>query len=191
MKLSWKLPLVPDLPEAGSVWGLLAEFDNVDAVLAAAEKVRNAGFSRWDVHSPIPIHGLDEAMGIRPTWIPVGVLAGGVVGALAGLGLQWATNAFDYPFLISGKPFFGLPVAIPVTFELTILLAALGAVGGLFVACGWPQLHHPLFSSERFARASSDRYFISIEAADPRFDPTKTAWLLEDAGAKGVEEVRA
>ena len=86
---------------------------------------------------------------------------------------------------------FGLPVAIPVTFELTILLAALGAVGGLFVACGWPQLHHPLFASERFARASADRFFISIEAADPRFDSTKTAWLLENAGAMHVEEVRA
>lgn len=191
MRLPWKLPLVPELPEPGSLWGLLAEFDDVDAVLAAAQKVRAAGFERWDVHAPIPIHGLDEAMGIRPTWIPVGVLVGGVAGVAAGLGLQWATNALDYPFLISGKPFFGLPVAIPVTFELTILLAALGAVGGLFVACGWPQLHHPLLANEHFARASADRYFISIEASDSRFDPTRTAWLLENAGARHVEEVRA
>ncbi len=189
--MRWKPRLVPELPDEGQLWGVLAEYDDVDALLAAAERVREAGFSRWDVHSPIPIHGLDEAMGIRPSPIPWLVLGGGVTGAAAGLVLQWATNAFDYPFLISGKPMFGLPVAIPVTFELTILLASLGAVGGLFFFCGWPQLHHPLFSAERFARASNDRYFISIEAADPRFDETKTKWMLEDSGAMAVEEVRA
>ncbi|HPC83767.1 MAG TPA: DUF3341 domain-containing protein [Thermoanaerobaculaceae bacterium] len=189
--MRWKPSLVPELPDPGRLWGVLAEFDSVEALLAAAEKVRAAGFSRWDVHTPIPIHGLDEAMGIRPSPIPWLALGGGVTGAAAGLLLQWFTNAFDYPFLVSGKPLFGLPVAVPVTFELTILLASLGAVGSLFVFCGWPQLHHPLFANERFARASSDRFFISIEAADPRFDETATKWLLEDGGARAVEEVRA
>lgn len=189
--MRWKPSLVPELPREGQLWGVLAEFENVETVLAAAEKVREAGYTRWDVHSPIPIHGLDEAMGIRPSPIPWLVLGGGVTGAAAGLLLQWATNALDYPFLVSGKPLFGLPVAIPVTFELTILLASLGAIGGLFFFCGWPQLHHPLFAISRFERATNDRYFISIEATDPQFDATKTKWLLEDCGAREVEEVRA
>lgn len=189
--MRWKPELVPELPDSGALWGLVAEFDDVDAVLVAAGKVRDAGYTRWDVHSPIPIHGLDEAMGNRMSPIPWLVLGGGVTGAAAGLALHWFTNAFDYPFLVSGKPLFGLPVTIPVTFEMTILLASLGAVGGLFFFCGWPQLHHPLFANERFARASDDRYFVSIEARDPCFDGTRTKWLLEDCGASAVEEVRA
>jgi hypothetical protein len=171
------------------VWGVLAEFDDVDAVLAAAHAVHDAGYTRFDVHSPIPIHGLDEAMAIRPTPIPWLVLGGGATGAALGLALQFFTNAFDYPFRISGKPLFGLPAAIPVTFELTILLSALGAVGFLFLFAGWPRWHHPLFASERFRRATDDRYFVSIEAADPHFDLTATRALLAGLGAIAVEEV--
>jgi hypothetical protein len=174
---------------APRLWGLLAEFDRVETVLAAAEAVRAAGYRRFDVHTPIPIHGLDEAMGIRPTPIPWLVLGGGATGAALGLGLQWFTNAFDYPFLISGKPLFGLPAAIPVTFELTVLLAALGAVGFLFVFAGWPRWHHPLFASERFRRASDDRFFVTVEAADERFDAVRCRELLETLGAVAVEEV--
>jgi Ni/Fe-hydrogenase subunit HybB-like protein len=174
-------------PEAGRT--LLAEFDDPGKLLAASEQLRDAGFTRWDVHTPIPLHGLDEAMGIRMSKLPWLVLGGGAAGLAGGLGLQWFTNAFDYPFLISGKPFFGLPAAVPVTFELTILLASLGAVGGLFVVNGWPRLHNPLFASERFLRVTTDRYFVSVDQADPLFDPERTARLLASLGAVNLETV--
>jgi hypothetical protein len=179
-------------PGAGTpLYGLLAEFDTVPILLPAVRAVRQAGFTKFDVHTPIPIHGLDEAMAIRPSRLPYLVLGGGCAGATAGLLLEWWTNAVDYPFHISGKPFFGLPAAIPVTFELTILLAALGAVAGLFVANGWPRWHHPLFAVDRFRRATNDRYFVSVEAADPRFHRERTRELLESLGAVAVEEVQA
>lgn len=171
------------------LFGLLAEFAAVDPLLAAAARIRSEGFVKFDVHSPIPVHGLDEAMGIKPGRIPLVVLAGGVMGACAGLGMQWWMNAVDYPFLISGKPMFGLPAAIPIGFELTVLFASLGAVAALFVLNGWPQPHHPLFAVERFARATTDRFFISIEAADPAFDRERTAALLASLGATVVEAV--
>ncbi|MEW6337972.1 MAG: DUF3341 domain-containing protein [Acidobacteriota bacterium] len=182
-------PRLSVVAEGPKLYGLLAEFDSVGKLLAAAERVREAGFTRFDAHSPIPVHGLDEAMGIRPSRLPLLVLGGGASGLGAGLLLQWWTNAVDYPFMISGKPLFGLPAAIPVTFELTILLSALGVVGGLVVANGWPQFHHPLFASERFRRATTDRFFVSVEAADPRFELETVRGLLESAGASHVEEV--
>ncbi|MEP0775771.1 MAG: DUF3341 domain-containing protein [Acidobacteriota bacterium] len=173
----------------GRLWGLLAEYETVPAVLEAAARVRDAGYRHFDVHTPIPIHGLDEAMGIRVSRLPWLVAGCGAAGASAGLLLQWWTNAVDYPFIISAKPYFGLPAAIPVTFELTVLLAAIGAFVGMLVANGLPQFFHPLFRVERFRRASNDRFFISIEARDPRFDPRTTRTLLESSGGKPVLEV--
>jgi len=170
-------------------WGLLAQFGSVNALLAAAEKVRAAGFTRFDAYAPFPIHGLDEAMGIRSTRLPLLVLGGGATGACAGLLLQWWTNAVDYKYLIGGKPLFGLPVAIPVTFELTILLSAIGAFVGLMVANRLPELYHPVFPNESFRRASDDGLFLAIEAADARFDETATRALLEGAGALRVDEL--
>jgi hypothetical protein len=176
---------------SGPLWGMLAEYATVEQVLAASGRVREAGYARFDVHSPIPIHGLDEAMGVRQSWIPKGVLVGGVAGAVAGVALQVFTNAIDYTFLVSGKPLFGWPAGVPVAFELTILLAALGAVGGLVVAVGWPELYHPLLKVERFGRATSDRFFVSVEAADPVFDAVRTRQLLESTGAEWVGDVEA
>lgn len=173
----------------GSLFGVLAEFETVAEVLAAAERVREAGYRRFDVYSPIPIHGLDEAMGIRQTRLPFLVAAGGLAGALAGLALQWWTNAVDYPYRISGMPRVSLPASIPVAFELTILLAALGAVLGMLVANGLPHLAHPLFRVEPFRRATADRFFVCIEAADPRFDGEKVRDLLRAAGARRVLDV--
>jgi hypothetical protein len=174
--------------EAG-LFGLLVEFRTVEGLLSACEKVRDAGYTRWDAHSPIPVHGLDEAMGIRATRLPRVVLAGGVFGALGGLALQWWTNGVNYAYRISGKPFFALPPAIPITFEMTVLFAALGAVGGLIVANGWPHLYHPLFTSAAFGRVTTDRFFVSIEAGDPLFDREKTRAFLESLGGERVEEV--
>ncbi len=174
---------------ARGLHGILAEFDSVEPLLAATERVRDAGFTRFDVHAPIPIHGLDEAMGIRMSWLPWLVACGGATGAVTGLLLQWWTNGVDYPFLISGKPFFGLPAAVPIIFELAVLFASIAAVAGLFAVNGWPRLHHPLFSSEKFRDATAHRFFISIEAVDPRFDREATKALLRSLGAVGVEEV--
>lgn len=173
----------------GSLWGLLAEFETVPAVLDAVAQVRAAGYTAFDVHTPIPIHGLDEAMGIKMSRLPWLVFAGGAAGATGGLLLQWWTNAVDYPFIISAKPFFGLPAAIPVTFELAVLLAAIAAFTGMLVANGLPQFYHPLFKVERFRRASGDRFFISVEARDPKFDAVRTRALLEAAGGAPVVEV--
>jgi hypothetical protein len=171
------------------LWGLLAEFDTVQKLIAAAERVRAAGYERFDAHAPVPVHGIDEAMGIRMSKLPWVVALGGIAGASGGLLMQWWMNARDYPFRISGKPFFGLPAAIPITFELTVLLGSIGAVFGLIFVTGFPRLHHPLFGSERFRRATSDRFFISIEAADPRFDLAQTRTLLESLAASHVEEI--
>ncbi len=169
--------------------GLIVEFDNTIDLLEAAAKVRDAGYRKWDVHSPIPIHGMDDAMGIRPTILPWMVLGAGLSGLAVALLMQWWMNAFDYPILISGKPLFSLPANIPVTFELTVLFSALTGVFGLISLNGLPQLYHPLFSSTRFRRATTDRFFIYIEAEDPLFDIQKTQAFLASLGGLAVETI--
>jgi hypothetical protein len=173
----------------GKIWGLLAEFGSTGDLLDAAAAVRDAGYTRWDAHTPFVLHGLDEAMGIRSSKLPWVVAAGGATGTAAGLALQWWTNAVDYPFLISGKPLFSLPANIPIAFETTILFAAISALIGMLAFNGLPRLSHPLFRSERFRRATNDGFFISIEAADPNFDQETTRRLLQEQGAVSVEEV--
>ena len=182
------------------LYGLLAEFENPAQLMAAAEKVRDAGYRYWDCHTPFPVHGLDQAMGIKRTILPVCVFVAGASGCMAGFALQLFTNSFGltiwamvwvtgYPFLISGKPLLSIPAFIPVIFELTILFSALSTVGLMLLFNGLPWLHNPLFRSERFRRASDDRFFISIEARDPRFYRTKTEQLLKSLGATAVEAV--
>ncbi len=170
------------------LYGCLLELESVEELLEAAERVRDAGYTRWDAHSPCVVHGLDAAMGLRATRLPRAVLLGGVLGAAGGLLLQWFANTFDYPFVISGKPLFSLPAFIPVMFETTILAAAVTALVAMLAVNGLPRLHHPLFGSARFRRASSDRFFISVEAADPLFDRQRTRAFLESLGGP-VEEV--
>ena len=171
------------------LWGYVVEFETVDALMAAAERVRDAGYTRWDAHTPFPVHGLNDAMGLKPTKLPLFVMACGVTGAAVGLVLQYFTNAVDYPFLISGKPLFSLPANIPVMFELTILFAALGAFLGMLAFNGLPELYHALFTRPRFRRVTADRFFVSVEARDPHFDPRQTRELLEELGGTVVEEV--
>jgi hypothetical protein len=172
-------------------YGLLAEFESVDRLLAAAEAMRDAGYTKWDAHTPFVVHGLDAAMGIKPTKLPFLVFGAGLTGTTAGIALQWWTNAIDYPFLISGKPLFSLPANIPVAFETTILFAAISTLLGMLAFNRLPQLYHPLFTSRRFARATDDRFFISVEADDPKFDSGKTRALLESLSDGMVEEVGA
>jgi hypothetical protein len=170
-------------------YGLLIEFDDANQLVQACEQVRDAGYRRWDAFTPFPIHGMDRAMGIRGTRLPWIVLGGGLTGLGLALLMQWWMNAVDYPFQISGKPFFGLPATIPVTFELTVLFSALTTFFGMWGLNGMPRLHHPLFSSERFLRVTQDRFFIAIESSDPRFDLRATRQLAESLGGTAVEEV--
>lgn len=170
-------------------FGLLAEFETPHAIFTACEKVRDAGYTRWDSHTPFPVHGLDRAMGLRRSRLPWIVLVLGLTGATGGFLLQYWVSAYAYPVVIAAKPMFSWPAFIPVTFELMVLFSAAGAVFGMLGINKLPHYYHPVFRSERFARATDDRFFISIEAADPRYDADKTRALLLEIGATHVELV--
>ncbi len=181
------LQAVPRRGESGSLAGLLGEFAGPGALREAARRAREAGFSHFEAFTPFPVEGMDRAMGLPDSRLPWWTLAGGVLGCLGGLWLQWWTNAVDYPLIISGKPFFSLPANIPVAFELTVLCAALATVAGLLIGNGLPRYHRPWFRHERFRRATADRFFLFLDAADPRFDPKGSAALLVQWGAAAVE----
>lgn len=178
--------------------GVMAEYDNVDAVYAAAEVVRDAGYSRWDVHSPFPIHGIERAMNIRPTILPWICLGGGLAGLFGGIFLtvwtmatsfDWAGGLQGYTYLISGKPLLALPQFVPVIFETTILLAAFSAGLGMLALNALPLLYNPLFKSERFRRVTDDRFFVVVDSSDPEFDERKTADLLRSTKPLSLEYV--
>lgn len=169
------------------LFGALAEFESATTLFSACEQVRDAKYSRWDSHTPFPVHNLDKAMGLPASKLPWLVLGGGLTGAAGGMGLQWWTSAVDYPVVISGKELFSWQAFVPVMFELMVLCAVLGAVLGLFHMCRLPQLYSPLFQSEAFERATDDKFFISIEAVDPLFDEADTVKFLESIGAVNVE----
>ena len=183
------------------IYGVMAEFTTPAEITHAAEAVRKAGYKWWDCHVPFPVHGLDKAMGVKPTILPVLVFFGGLTGTMLALALQIFTNATaidlselflqGYPFKISGKPLISLPAFIPVTFELTVLLASLGAVGLMLLLNGLPRLYHPLFKSRRFARATDDRFFLVIEAKDPKFSRTRTEEFLQSLHPASVEAVES
>lgn len=173
-----------------NTYGLLAEFKDPHALLQAAERVRNAGYKKFDCHSPFPVHGMDAAMGLKKSilgWIVAICAFGGAGGAML---LQWWTGSVAYPFVISGKPFFSFPAFIPVTFELSILSAGIVSVLALLGLNKLPRLHHPLFNSEQFAKASNDSFFISIEATDTKFKESDTKKFLESIGSMGVEVIK-
>ena len=172
-------------------YGLLAEFETPEQLRAAAAAARDAGYRKMDAYSPFPVHGLTEALGAPHSKLAALVLAGGVLGALGGFGLQYWVSVIAYPLNVGGKPLNSWPSFIPVTFETTVLLAALTAVLGMLALNGLPHPHHPLFGTERFDRATSDRFFLCIEAADPRFDPVATRKFLELLRPLAVIEVPA
>jgi mono/diheme cytochrome c family protein len=179
----------PPMPSQPALHGLLAEYPSPQALLGAATRIREAGFKRWDTYSPFPVHGIDGAMGIKPTILPWLVFGAGVTGCAVGLLLQYWTNAVDYPWLISGKPFWSLPANIPIIFELTVLFSALTAVTGMLLLNNLPHPAHPLDLKERFARATNDRFFLLIEAADPKFDPSMTRALLDETAPVVIDDV--
>jgi len=179
----------PVLPEEGTFWGLLAEFTTPAALYHACESMRDSGYTLWDAYSPFPVHGLDKAMGLRRSPLPWIVLVSALTFAAGGFALQAWVHSSAYPLIISGKPYFAWPTYVPVTFELGVLGGALGAVVGMLALNRLSMHHHPLFFSERFEQASDDRFFISVQAKDPRFDAEGTRTLLERAGAAGVERI--
>lgn len=168
----------------------LAEFETPGQVFHAAEKVRDAGYRRWDVHTPFPVHGMDAAMGLSDSKLGWIVLACGLTGCSLAFGLIWYTNGIDYPLVIGGKPAWSFPSAVPVMFELTILLSAFGAVLGMFGLNQLPRHHHPVFYSPRFERGTDDRFFISVEAADDKFDLEDTRALLESLSPSHLELIQ-
>ena len=171
-------------------YGLIAEFDTPADVLHAAQHVRDAGFRRWDVYSPFPIHGMDEAMGLTNSKVGWFSFIGGVTGYASGMLLIWFTNTFDYPILVGGKPMFSPYGAFPPSYELTILLGAFGALFGMLFLNRLPQLYHPLLKHRRFKLVTHDKFFLVVECTDPRYNETDIRQLLEKAGCRQVEEVR-
>jgi hypothetical protein len=174
---------------ASPIYGLIAEFDTPADALHAAKKVREAGYKRWDVYSPFPVHGMDAAMGLKNS--PVGWFSflGGVTGYTCGMLMIWWMNAKDYPIIIGGKPMFSPFGAFPPSYELTILLGSFGALLGMLFLNRLPRLHHPLLKHKRFALASHDRFFLVIETIDAKFSAADTRSLLQATGCKGIEEV--
>ena len=171
------------------IYGLMAEFDNPSALVVAAEKARLAGYRKMDAYSPIPIEELNEALGLRRTRLPILVFLGGVFGGLGGYGLEYWSQTMAYPMNIGGRPFHSWPQFIPVTFETTVLGAALTAFVGMWALNKLPQPYHPVFNVPEFARASTDRFFLCIEAVDPRVDRSGTRQFHEGLKPVGVSEV--
>jgi hypothetical protein len=170
--------------------GVIAEFDNPAVLLEAARHLRESGYQRFDCHSPFPIHGMDEAMGLSRS--PLGWMVGGMAFAGAGIAvlLQWWTGAIDYPLVISGKPLFSYQAYAPVTFGLAVLLGAITAFIGLLALSRLPQPFHPVFFSDYFSKSTDDGFFVSIDAEDPLFDETQTPRWLQEIGGKNVEVLR-
>lgn len=171
------------------LYGLMAEFDNPDSLVAAARRTRQDGYRKFDAYTPFPIEELHEAIGVHRNAVPLLVLVGGIVGGLAGFGLQDWISAVAYPLNVGGRPFHSWPAFIPVTFEMTVLFASLTAVFGMLVLNGLPKPYHPVFNAPRFALATRDRFFLCIEAADAKFDAAATRRFLESLGPREVTDV--
>jgi len=170
-------------------YGLIAEFESPGAVFSAAEAVRDAGYKFWDVISPFPIHGIDEAMGVPRSKVPGFSLAGGITGFCTGMSMIWWMDAFDYPLVVGGKPLFSPMFAFPVSYELTILFTAFATIIGMFILNRLPMHYHPVLKHPHIDRATSDRFFIYIETRDPRYSPAATRDLLAKFGGHEIQEL--
>jgi hypothetical protein len=172
------------------IYGLMAEFDDVTALVDATRRVHSEGYKRFDAYTPFPVHQLFEVMEFNDRRLPLMVLIGGIVGCFAGFGLCYWVSTTAYPLNIGGRPFNSWPAFIPVTFEVTILIASLTAVLSMITLNGLPMPYHPVFNVKRFAEhASQDAMFLAIEAEDPKFDRDKTRALLTQLGAREINEV--
>jgi hypothetical protein len=172
-----------------AIYGLMAEFDSSTNLVEAARRAYHEGYQAMDAYSPVPIEELHDALHMHDTRLPKIVLAGGLFGALAGYGLQYFVSVIAYPINVGGRPLHSWPAFIPVTFETTILAAALSAVLGMLALNGLPQPFHPVFNVPRFALASRNRFFLCIEARDPKFSIDATRQFLQSLGAREVTTV--
>lgn len=171
------------------LYGLMAEFDDTAHLLTATRRAREEGYRSMEAYTPFPVAGLSEIVGVRGRRLPFIVLAGGIIGGGGGLFLQWYSAVIDYPWNVGGRPFASWPNFIPIAFETTILLAAVSAVLGMLWLNGLPEPYHPVFNVPQFEVASNDRFFLVIEATDPRFDQQQTREFLLGLGATSVAEV--
>ncbi|HYM59351.1 MAG TPA: DUF3341 domain-containing protein [Thermoanaerobaculia bacterium] len=176
-------------PRREGLYGVIAEFGEAQALLTAAEAVREKGYTNIDAYSPFPIHGLAEAIGFRKSHLSAIVLGGGLLGGAGGFLMCWYANVISYPLNIGGKPFNSWPAFIPITFECTILLAAFAAVFGMLGLNGLPMPYHPVFNVKRFDQASRDKFFLAIQATDPKFNLESARRLLESLGPREVTDV--
>ncbi|MCR9215749.1 MAG: DUF3341 domain-containing protein [Phycisphaerales bacterium] len=187
-------------PEEPSYYGIMAEFDDIPAIFEAAQKCRDHGFTKWDVYAPVPIHGIDEAMGMKGSKVAFCMGAGALTGLTIAFLMQWWFSAGSklpglldvfsgYEIITHGKPFFAWEQAVPIMFELTVLLSAFATIGGMLALNGLPRWYHPLFKKDRFLRVSDDRLVIAIEAKDPKFDQSETKAFLESVGGNHIELV--
>ena len=172
------------------IHGVMGEFETPEQLLAAAKKTRDAGYKHIDAYTPFPIEGLAQAIGFRWTAVPLITLLGGIGGGLTGFGLEYWCSAISYPINVAGRPLNSWPAFIPVTFELTVLGASICAVVGMIALNKLPQPYHPVFNVQRFAGASTDRFFLLIEARDPKFDLAGSARFLQEIAARHVTEVK-
>jgi hypothetical protein len=177
-------------PETGYVYGLIAEFETPADIMHAAAKVRDAGYRHWDVFTPFPIHGMDQAMGLKNSKVGWFTFMGGATGYGLGMLMIWWMNASNYPLVIGGKPMFSPFGAFPPSYELTILFGAFGALFGMLFLNRLPRLHNPLFKYKRFGLATHDRYFLVIETSDPKYSPAETRPLLESLNPARIDEVK-
>jgi hypothetical protein len=174
--------------EGPGTYGLLAQFDQPEELLAAAQAVAAAGYKRIDAFSPFPVHGVDEAIGAK-TILPWLIFGGGLSGGLGGFGMQVFASAYHYKLNIAGKPPISWPSFMPITFELTVLLAAATAVFGMLALNGLPKPYNPLFAVPGFEAATQDKFFLFVEASDPKYDSLETSRLLEGLHPKSITEV--
>ena len=188
----------PPVTTRDRIWGYAAEFTTPAAITDAAKKVAAAGYRWWDCHTPFPVHGLDTAMGVKPTILPIIVFFGGITGTMLAIFLQVFTNSLEidlwaivpvvgYQFEVSGKPLISAPAFVPVMFEVTVLLSALTTVGSMFALNGLPCLYHPVLKSSKLARITDDRFYLVIEARDPQFTDESTRVFLESLGPESIE----
>ena len=172
-------------------YGLIATFDTAAGIYHAAEQVRDAGYKRWDCITPCPVHGLDKAMGVKRSIVPRISLAGGLTGFCTGMSMIWWMNSYDYPLTVGGKPLFSPMFAFPISYELTILFTAFATIGGMFIVNRLPMHYHAVLKYEHIQRGLDDRFFVVIEARDPKFNLAATRALLEQAGGQSVTELEA